>query len=1062
MNTILCDKCGATIPLRTVDQGDDALPRSSYSCQICDPPKKAMGKKSGCGIFGHILGLLLFAFCGIGLQKCSFSKVAEIRQLARVPETDVLAAVPGEINLRGAAQATEGAEGRIKSPDTKSPCFYFRYHVERRERDSEGKTKWVTVSNKSKYVPEFMLRDKTGVIPIRPNNRVDFNVPQSHQRRSGDMRYTEYRLDPGEAVFIFGYAEPEGLAETSSNASGLFVGFDRVGDYQPLISKKTELKERTGRATSAIIACWAGLCLIGVATVIVFSLTGSHRLLVYFWILSTAVGLVLVFLGIAMMRSDLKAAHEHVVRQADTVQTVIAGALENAQIPWDEEWSSLGSINELAVLTDQQKERLKRVRIDLAIAARRVGTQAKKFPYSLLAPSLKLTPLPEVPLPAVDEELLTRLESKFQKAKLSGFASWLWGIIGFVGAILATLFGFRSVRQKRMTENLSTSSTVGVAYGLTELKGIVDLPEGIDPLQGPLSRKPCVTYDYRIQERRGSGKKAKWVEIHRDERNCPFVCRDRDGTFPIDPEGAQIMTWRKDTRREGRLRHIENRLQFGDPLYAIGSATVNPETGDSLYLRKPEQKDEPFVLASFTEEAVVAKRGIRAIGWMTGAFGLILLSGLMLFASGGAFSPADFLAAALVGPAYLVVLTLILHYNDLVFLRQRARRNWANIEVSIKKRHDLMPAMIEVAKSFMSHESELQTRLANLRDSYGGGVALNPALAENLLQEGHLLGGMIVGQVEKYPDLLGSKQTSLVIRQLVALEDEIALMRAGYNDAVTQYNTRISVFPDVLLAKIGRFTPMNILNYDAEVIPMPEIAQETWRRQQAADTATQDTAKDEWTISPLPVPDPDSPVTDAVQVRAFLYASLLDEIGTMRVSQLELIDKEEGHAMADAVQELIESTQKLDSWSLISQTRQRMSELREMSAETFLHFKAVARLLIEADDWISTYEYAFQKAMAFLVDPVFATFEEPAILHKTIDSVKEDVEVLHSHLSDPSKEDNLGAFDAAIGEIFQASGSVRMEVYKSCYEAFVNSGGEQDTSRFILIQSLADGLFYAP
>ncbi len=189
-------------------------------------------------------------------------------------------------------------------------------------------------------------------------------------------------------------------------------------------------------------------------------------------------------------------------------------------------------------------------------------------------------------------------------------------------------------------------------------------------------------------------------------------------------------------------------------------AEIDPDTGDSLYLCKPELKDEPFVLSSFTERAVVAKRGIRAISWLTGAFAAVLLAGLMLFASRGAFSPADYLAAALVGPAYLLLLTLILHYNDLVFLRQRARRNWSNIEVSLRKRYDLVPPMIEIAKAYMTHEEGLQTRLATLRGAYGGGAAFTPELAGRLLEEGQLLGGVFMGRIEDNPDLKAAPQTA--------------------------------------------------------------------------------------------------------------------------------------------------------------------------------------------------------------------------------------------------------------------------------------------------------------
>ena len=223
----------------------------------------------------------------------------------------------------------------------------------------------------------------------------------------------------------------------------------------------------------------------------------------------------------------------------ETVKGVIAAALEKKGISWGQDWETLGDLTRYVDLDDSQRERLRRVRIDLAAGSRRVVEQSEKFPYNLVASSLDLDALPGIPLAPADEQTLAELESTFQKAKLSGLGTWLWGIGGLAAAALATWFGFRSVKLKRMTENLATSPTAGVAYGLTELNGIIDLPAGIDPLQGPLSRKPCVSFDYRIHEKRGSGKNSKWVQIHRESERSLFLCRDREGTFPIDPHGAR-------------------------------------------------------------------------------------------------------------------------------------------------------------------------------------------------------------------------------------------------------------------------------------------------------------------------------------------------------------------------------------------------------------------------------------------------------------------------------------------------------------------------------------------
>ena len=1067
MDTNICRKCGATIPLRTVD-GDTVQPNTDHTCASCDPPKGAHGGKGITGIIKHLLLIGVLGWVGFGFQKCSFDKVAEIRQMARVPETEVRAVVPGETKLTGTAIQYKAGGGLLVSPDTKTRCIYYRYHVERRETDSDGDSKWVTVRDDKEF-KNFLLKDETGEILIKPNRGVDFNIPESHTRRRGDMRYTEYRLDPGDQAFVFGYAEASSGAD-KTNAGDLLIAFNEVGDYIPLISEASELEERVGRVSGSIFLCWAGLVFIGAATVVVFSMTGQHRLIIYFWVLSAALGVVLVYLGVAMMRSDIMKAHEHIVRQDETVRKVIKDALAEKNVTWDGEWGTLGRIGTKIELTEEQTERLRRVRIDLAAGVKRVRDQAKSFPYSFAAATMELPSLPELDLPYEDQTMMEELEAEFQPAKLTGWSTWLWGLLGLVGAYGATWFGLRSVKLKRMTEALATSPSAGVAFGLTELKGIVDLPDGIDPLSAPLSHAPCVTYNYKILEKRGSGKKAKWVTIHDEDTRCDFLCRDSEGTFPINPDGAEIMTWRKKRHRQGRRKHIETRLQFGDPLYAIGMADIDPDTGDSLYMRKPDKKDEPFLLSSFTEKAVVSKRGVRAVAWVTGAFGFALLAGLMLFASQGAFSPADYLLAALIGPAYLFILTIVLHYNDLIFLRQRARRNWANIEVSLKKRFDLMPSLVKVAKGFMEHEKEVQTAVTSLRQNYGGGVALNPEFADNFLSEGQQLGGLFMGLVEKYPDIKADTQTALVTRQLIALEDEIAFMRVGYNDAVTQYNTRISVFPDSLLANIGKLQPMDLLTYEAKVVPIPEITQETWRRQQAHEAAQAEAQQaeaegeaggepDTWSAATLPMPDPQAPIVEARSQRAFLLATLLDKDPELRAQQIALIQSREGDAVVQEVNHQLPAVEDHDAWARLSGARQVMPELRSMSAQDYLQFKGTAALVIEMDDRVDTYEYAFRKALSFLVDPVFIPFEIPEIRYSERALLEDSIAQLKAHLASPANEANLGEFHAAMDDVFHAPAELRKEVYSECHQAFVNAGGEANTARFVLIQALADGLF---
>ena len=168
--------------------------------------------------------------------------------------------------------------------------------------------------------------------------------------------------------------------------------------------------------------------------------------------------------------------------------------------------------------------------------------------------------------------------------------------------------------------------------------------------------------------------------------------------------------------------HIESRFESGDPVCAWGEATLDEETGDRLSLGRPENVDHPFLLSAYEENYVLRRGGRKASMILTVTFGAALLAGPMLFGAFGSFTPASYLAAALVAPIVMAIVAVVLHFNDLIFLRDRARRNHSNIDVALKKRADLIPRLKAAASGLMAHEQEVQTHLASC------GLNQNPRL----------------------------------------------------------------------------------------------------------------------------------------------------------------------------------------------------------------------------------------------------------------------------------------------------------------------------------------------
>ncbi|MBT7369300.1 MAG: hypothetical protein HN816_01560, partial [Gammaproteobacteria bacterium] len=177
----------------------------------------------------------------------------------------------------------------------------------------------------------------------------------------------------------------------------------------------------------------------------------------------------------------------------------------------------------------------------------------------------------------------------------------------------------------------------------------------------------------------------------------------------------------------------------------------------------------------------------------------------------------------LVSPIFALFVVFILMYNDLVFLQQRCDRNWANIQVSLKKRSNLVPQLEQVVKQYLVHEKSLQEDLVNLRQ-------LRPSLessgdVDQYLALEHAAIDRINLNIENYPDLEGIDLIAVFNRRLIKLENEISLIRAGFNDAVTEYRTRRETFPDNILASLFGFKPLYLLSYTEAAHGVPSVRQ---------------------------------------------------------------------------------------------------------------------------------------------------------------------------------------------------------------------------------------------
>ena len=151
----------------------------------------------------------------------------------------------------------------------------------------------------------------------------------------------------------------------------------------------------------------------------------------------------------------------------------------------------------------------------------------------------------------------------------------------------------------------------------------------------------------------------------------------------------------------------------------------------------------------------------------------------------------------------LVVIAFIAIYNRLVVKKMRVDNGWAQIDVQLKRRYDLIPNLVETVKGYAAHEKEVFVKVAEMRSRAMG--AVNPkdaAEANNMLTQTLK---SLFAVVENYPQLKANENFLKLQEELTATENKISFARQFYNDVVMDYNTMIQKFPQTIVASMFGF-----------------------------------------------------------------------------------------------------------------------------------------------------------------------------------------------------------------------------------------------------------------
>ena len=158
----------------------------------------------------------------------------------------------------------------------------------------------------------------------------------------------------------------------------------------------------------------------------------------------------------------------------------------------------------------------------------------------------------------------------------------------------------------------------------------------------------------------------------------------------------------------------------------------------------------------------------------------------------------------LLGMVILAVLILISLYNNLVSLRENVKNGWSQIDVQLKRRHELIPNLVETAKGYMAHEKDTLERVIKARQqAIDAGSLKDKQTAENFLSTTLR---SLFAVAENYPNLKADQQMIRLQEEITSTENKISFARQYYNDEVNRLNTSVQSFPNNLVAQSFGFS----------------------------------------------------------------------------------------------------------------------------------------------------------------------------------------------------------------------------------------------------------------
>jgi len=159
----------------------------------------------------------------------------------------------------------------------------------------------------------------------------------------------------------------------------------------------------------------------------------------------------------------------------------------------------------------------------------------------------------------------------------------------------------------------------------------------------------------------------------------------------------------------------------------------------------------------------------------------------------------------IIGIVVILVIVLVATYNTLVTKRNQVRNAWAQIDVQLKRRYDLIPNLVETAKGYMKHERETLEAVTKARNLAQQAASTGAGARAKVEGELSSVLSRLLAVAENYPDLKANQNFLALQEELTSTENKIGFSRQFYNDSVLRYNNQTQVFPSNIVAGMAHF-----------------------------------------------------------------------------------------------------------------------------------------------------------------------------------------------------------------------------------------------------------------